>query len=138
MDNIIFTKIWEEENFMEVKIFAESEFASAYQNCYIQKEDLKKITEKICSYVKNQTDHCYLEFGKKEGNYTPAFSMDVLPVDVYGHVKIEVDIEINDNNIRAHRCCFYVDSELGLVETLGLSLKNLLQGDIGTEARLCR
>lgn len=35
-----------------------------------------------------------MELGKKEGNYTPAFSMCMMPADMSGHVKIEVDIEI--------------------------------------------
>lgn len=54
-----------------------------------------------------------MEFGKKEGNYTPAFSMCMSPADMSGHVKIEVDIEIADHDTRSHRCCFYVKSELG-------------------------
>ncbi|MDE7258755.1 MAG: hypothetical protein K2N77_05900 [Lachnospiraceae bacterium] len=67
-----------------------------------------------------------MEFGKKEGNYTPAFSMCILPVDTSGHMQVEVDIEIADNDTRTHRCCFYVKSELGLIERLGISLKNLV------------
>lgn len=52
-----------------------------------------------------------MEFGKKEGNYTPAFSMCMLPADISEHVKIEVDIEIADNDVRSHRRCFYVKSD---------------------------
>lgn len=62
--------------------------------------------------MKDYSSQCYLEFGNKEGNYTPAFSMNVLPADTSGHVKIEVDLEIVDNDKRSHRCCFYVESEL--------------------------
>lgn len=48
-------------------------------------------------------------------------------MDSFGHVKIEVDIEIDDNDSRSHRCCFYVNSELGLVGQLGNALKELEQ-----------
>lgn len=51
--------------------------------------------------------------------------MKLLPTDYYGHVKIEVNIEIDDNDTRSHRCCFFVNSELGLVEQLGSGLKEL-------------
>ena len=86
---------------------------------------LNEIGENICSYVNNYSKACYLEFGNKEGNFTPAFSMKLSPADWHGHVKIEVDLEINDNDTRAHRCCFYVNSELGLVEQMGKTLKRL-------------
>lgn len=109
MDNIIFEKVWQDESLIELKISASSEFVSAYQSCYIH--DKKS---------------CYLEFGKKEGNYTPAFTMCIMPADMSGYVKIEVDIEIADNDTRSHRCCFYIKSELGLIEQLGKNLKKLI------------
>lgn len=77
-----------------------------------------------------------MEFGKKEGNYTPAFSMCMLPVDTSGHVKIEVDIEIADNDMRSHRCCFYVKSELGSIERLGMTLKKLIKEPDGCQVSL--
>lgn len=86
--------------------------------------------------MKKYNEPCYLEFGKKEGNYPPAFSMCLIPADNSGHVKIEVDMEIADNDTRAHRCCFYVNSELGLVEQLGKSLKRMAAGAVGDSVSL--
>lgn len=137
MDNIIFEKVWQDENLIELKISANSEFVSAHQNCYIEDKKLEELSEKICSFIEDYNKNCYLEFGKKEGNYTPAFSMNILPVDMLGHIKIEVDIEIADNDIRAHRCCFYVKSELGLVEQLGRALKELVMEKVGSKVSLC-
>ncbi len=97
---------------------------------------LEKISEEIQNYVVNYNSPCYLEFGQKKGNYTPAFSMYILPLDTSGHTKIEVDIEIADNDARSHRCCFYIKSELGLIERLGLSLKGLVTASCGEEIRL--
>lgn len=136
MDNIIFEKIWQDDNLIELKISANSEFASAYQNCYIQDKKLEDIAEAILSFVGNNTEACYLEFGKKEGNYTPAFSMCMLPVDIFGHIKIEVDIEIADNDTRSHRCCFYVKSELGLIERLGRNIRKMTNESNGYEVSL--
>ena len=130
-DNLSFEKIYQDDCLIELKILASSEYVFAYQNCYIEDKDLKDIAEKICNYVNNYQEACYLEFGHKKGNYTPAFAMKLLPTDHFGHVKIEVDIEIDDNDTRAHRCCFYVNSELGLVERLGKGLKELDKKPIG-------
>lgn len=136
MDNIIFEKVWQDGNLIELKILANAEFVSAYQCCYIQDTMLQRISERIHDYTKNYGESCYLEFGQKEGNYTPAFSMYILPAENSGHIKIEVDIEIQDNDIRSHRCNFYVKSELGLIERLGCKLKDLIIAPEGDEVYL--
>lgn len=136
MDNIIFEKIWQDDNLIELRIAANCEFVSAYQNCYIELQRLKEISEKITTYLNDSSTSCYLEFGQKEGNYTPAFSMCILPSDLTGHVKIEVDIEIADNNERAHRCCFYVKSDMGLIDNLNVGLKRLAVELEGTKISL--
>ena len=131
-DNIIFEKNWEDDNLIELKITGVSKYVSAFQSCYVENNFLEDISVIISNYILNYHEECYLEFGKKEENYTPAFSMKLLPADNLGHVKIEVDMEIADNCIRAHRCCFYVNSELGQVEKLGKELSTLAYRKIGT------
>lgn len=131
IDNIIFEKIWQDGNIVELKIKAISEFVKAYQNCYVEDSFLKGIPEQFSKYINTPNRELYIEFGNKTGNYTPAFSMRFLPLDKLGHTKIEVDIEIADNNMRAHRCCFYVMGELGSIERLGKSLSKIADGIIG-------
>lgn len=135
-DNLIFEKIYQDDNLIELKISAFSEYVSAYQNCYIQDTALLYIAKKICNYTHHYEESYYLEFGHKEGDYTPAFSMELLPADSFGHVKIEVDLEINDNDTRAHHCPFYVNSELGLVEQFGKSLERLVHEPVGGKVSL--
>lgn len=131
MDNIIFEKVYQDGNLIELKISASSQYISAFQLCYIEDKKILDAAQKIESYIKNFDSEYYLEFGEKEGMYTPAFSMLVLPADSCGHVKIEVDMEIDDNDARLHRCCFFVESELGLVEQMGTSFKKLLSEPVG-------
>lgn len=136
MDNIIIEKVWQDTNIIELKITANSEYVKAYQNCYVEDVLLEEAADKISKYMKDYNNSCYLEFGNKEGDYTPAFSINILPADTTGHVKIEVDLEIADNEKRAHRCCFYVTCELGQVERLGQSLKAVVLNDEGTSISL--
>jgi len=136
MDNLIFEKVWKDNDLLELKFTACSEFVTTHQMCYIQDTVLSELAGKLCDFANNYTESCYLEFGNKTGNYTPAFSMCLLPADNFGHVKIEVDIEIDDNDTRSHRCCFYVNSELGLVEHLGCSLKGLVKAELGTRVEM--
>ena len=135
-DNITIEKIWQEDDLIELNIKCSAECIIANQTCYIQASDLKDICEQITKCVRQSQQNCYVEFGKKEGNYTPAFSMDISEINASGNVKIEVDMEIADNDIRKHRCCFYVESELGLLEKFGLKLKKLIEGNIGNQVTL--
>ena len=135
-DNITMEKIWQEGDLLELNIKCSAEYITANQSCYVQSSDLNNICEQIIKCVKQLRQNCYMEFGKKEGNYTPAFSMDIIEISTSGHVKIEVDMEIADNDSRKHRCCFYVKSELGLLEKFGKKLKELIEGSIGDQVIL--
>jgi hypothetical protein len=132
MDNLIFEKIWKDENLIELKIKGISEYIQVYQNCYIEDEKLREIGKMISEYTCNYNNECYVEFGKKEGNFTPAFSMKILPAESSGRMKIEADFEITDNDERKHRACFYIQGELGLLERLGNALQNVAGGESDT------
>lgn len=135
-NNLIFEKVWQDEELCELKITAFSQYVNAYQFCYVEKNFLQEISEIILNYIKNYSKECYIELGKKEGDFTPAFSMKFLPADIYGHVKIEVDLEIADNETRIHRCCFFVESELGLIEKIGKRFLILEDSDLGSVCAL--
>ena len=129
MDNIIFERLWKDSNIIELKVMASSEYSNVFQSCYVEDVLLENAADKINNYIENPDEVCYLEFGNKTGYYTPAFSLSILPSDNHGHVKIEVDMEIADNDRRAHRCCFYVSCELGQIERFGQSLVSLISED---------
>ena len=129
MDNIIFERLWKDSNIIELKVMASSEYINVFQSCYVEHVLLENAADKINNYIENPDEVCYLEFGNKTGYYTPAFSLSILPSDNHGHVKIEVDMEIADNDRRAHRCCFYVSCELGQIERFGQSLVSLISED---------
>lgn len=136
MNNIIFEKVWQDDDLLELKILAESEFVTAYQKCYIQKIDLEEASTKIVKYSKEYDIDQYIEMGHKEGNFTPAFSMNLLKADMSGHLKIEVDVEIADTDNRSHRCRYFVESELGVIERLGINLMKLASADVGFKVSL--
>ena len=136
MDNIVFKKIWQDENLIELKISGTSEFVSVYQHCYIEDNDLIEIARKMHNFINDYNKEYYFEFGNKSYNYTPAFSMRILPADITGHIKIETDFEIADNDSHLHRCCFYINSQLGLIDDLGKSIENLIFENVGVEISL--
>lgn len=129
MDNICIKKIWEDEGLIELFVIAQSKFATIKQTCYISTDDLKNNSDIIKIYIQSNVQ-TYVEFGKIEGNYSPAFSMKLYPCDDYGHLAIEVDMEIADNKTRAHRCKLFVNTELGMIERFGNNLKSIIEMEI--------
>ncbi|SMC34281.1 hypothetical protein SAMN06296952_0465 [Oscillospiraceae bacterium] len=136
MDNLKIQTVMIDGNLVELRIDAISEYVSIHQSCYVSDSDLSLFSKRIADYISDPKSECYLEFGKKSGNYTPAFSMLILPMNRNGHVMIEVDFEIDDNPDRKHRCSFYINSELGCIEGFGRRLAGLLVNEIGTELEL--
>ena len=57
----------------------------------------------------------------------------ILPMNKNGHVTIEVDLEIDDNISRNHRCSFFINSELGCVERFGKRLNDFIFKGVGAE-----
>lgn len=132
MNNIIIEKIWKDSELMELHIIAESEFVRAHQTCYIQETDLQEIAHKMIKYVSEYINQdLYVEFGRKEGNFTPAFSMKFTKKDLSGHINIEVDLEVADIEDRSHRCKYFVQGELGAIERLGKCLLRMATSDVG-------
>jgi len=128
MDNLMFEKIWQDGNLMELRITGISEYARVYQNCYIEDSALQEAGKPISEYTYNRNRECYVEFGNKEGNFTPAFSMKILPAEPTGHMKLELDFEIADNDTRGHRACFYIRGKLGLLDSFGKAIQSMGEG----------
>lgn len=136
MDDIIFKKILHDDKLIEIDIIAKSEYASAKQSCYIDSENLCDYSTALQNYTLNSEHECYVQFGEKEGACTPAFSMKIIRADKCGHVKVEVDVEIEDNETRSHRCCFYVNSDIGSIGRFGIRIGKLAEAPIGTTVAL--
>lgn len=136
MDNIIFEKIWEDESMIEIKVSAITKYVSANQTFYITEEKLNELARIINLYKDNGSKSLYFETGSKTGNCTPAFSMNIIPCNSLGNINIEVDIEIDDNSNRKHRCIYYVQSYLGSLEMFGDRLSTFYYSEIGATISL--
>ena len=136
MDNIIFEKIWQDDYMIEIMVTATSEYVTAHQTFYIDEERLNEISQKIEQYINFLKEPCYIQTGEKSGNYTPAFSMTLSNIDMSGHIKIEVDIEISDIEDRSHRCLYYIKTDLGSLEIFGKKIERLCHSKVGSKVWL--
>ena len=135
LDNLIISKVWEDETIFELQIEVCSQYVNAHQTCYFNEDLLNKLSYFLTEFCKPDNSTTYFESGHKTGNYTPAFSLE-LSSDRQGHVTINVDLEICDVVDRSHRCQCNVRCELGALECFGKRLAKLNKGEIGTQIAL--
>ena len=136
MDNIKILKVYEDGDLLEYNIEAKNEFVSIWQQFYVGKVDLKTNLENILNLLHNKQSVKYFEFGKMTGNFTPAFSMDIEKVDELGNLRIELDLGINDNELRLQRCTMYVETDVGLFEKFINKFSLSINQNCGTECVL--
>ena len=143
-DNIVIERVWQEDYFFEIKITGISNVITAYTKTYTSDEDIDKLANQIKGFVNNYLgglDDCQDSFswenGKRGDQSTAYASLGFYCKDRLGHVQIEVYLELNDGGeFSRHNCCFYVETELGLLEAFGKELKNLKEAQIGRKVIL--
>ena len=136
MDVLSLEKIWKDNEFYEVEFKASSEFVGVKTKAYVIPEKISELAKRLSDFPESKNDEFYWESGTKGEGYAPCFSLG-FKCDDCGHVKIEVYCEIDDGaSLEKHNCCFFVKSEIGLVNRFGKSLFNINNGEIGAKAEL--
>jgi len=107
-----------------LKVEAQNEYVNIWQTCYISEEFLKEQGSTISNFVESVEQNYYIEFGEMAGNYTPAFSVYFEKIDNLGHIRLELNLENEDDGNRKHRCQLYIKTEQGMLLKFcqGLSL----------------
>lgn len=126
MGNLIFEKIWEDIHALEFKIEAKNQYATVWQTCYTDESELKENIDSLLQFIDSEQKYCYVEFGCKTDNSTPAFSIEASFADRSGHILLELDMEIDDNSERKHRCQLYIKTDMTSLEQFCKQLLNPL------------
>ena len=139
MDNIIIEKIWNDSNIFnndefEIKLTCINEYININEKIYMDKSISKDISKSIENYI-NTNKETFYEINMKKG-YTSGFTMKIFPYDLTGHILIEIKMEINDNNDKLHYATFYIKTEIGLLESFGKKIKNIINLNIGEYIKL--
>ena len=68
---------------------------------------------------------------------TACVSLRLLHKDKLGHILIEVFMELDDGgDYSSHNCCFYLNTEMGLLERFYKRLPMLKQNSLGSQITL--
>ena len=137
MDNITLERVWEDAEIFQIEVLAESAWVKASVRSYTDVSSLKELSSKIFNLTNMKISEFIWENGKKGVGFTPYVSFACRHKDKKGHIQIEVYMEIDDGgSYEKHNCCFYIDTELGLLNKFGESLLNLNVSGIGYKVSL--
>ena len=114
LDNIILRTEWfdETEKFCEIRLDCETKYLTIYQVCYIFEEKMSKVNIVMDEYIKNPHQMKEIIFGDDSEGGSGYFSFLLTPINLKEELKIEVDMEIADNENSLHRCKFFINTQL--------------------------
>lgn len=137
MDKISIERVWEDADFFEIEVFAQSELVCANVRSYTTIASINELASHLASFPKALDDRYLWENGAKGDDSTPFISLEVWCEDRLGHIVIEVYMEIDDGAAYSkHNCCFFVKTEVGLLNSFGKSLLLLNEKGIGRKITL--
>jgi hypothetical protein len=133
-DNITIERVWQDENFFEIKCTAESKWIRAAVNVYIA--DISDLAAACTKFPRSYGDEYYWE-AFETTEHGRDLSFRIIPKDKQGHLLIEVYMRIKDARPEDnHSCAFYVHTEIGLLNAFGNRLYAINKPGLGMRVSL--
>ena len=137
MDILSIERVWEDVDFFEIEVVAQSTIISASTKSYTTEEAICNLASRLTTFPYDFDDRYIWENGDKGDGSTPFLSLGFWCEDKRGHVIIEVYMELDDGALYSkHNCCFFIKTEIGLLNSFGKSLYLLNKSGIGMKVAL--
>lgn len=132
-DYIKIKKVWTDTFYFQVEITCSSDSIRAKNQIYTSEDNINDLCRKIENFVSGKVEECIWENGTRGNKSVACVSFRFIRKDKLGHILIEVYLEIDDGGtLEDHHCCFYVNTELGLLSNFSKNLPQLNEPIIGT------
>ena len=136
-DNIIFSKIWEDDGLIQLKVVCSSSVATITTEIYVSDDLIDELIFQIKQFLDGNIEEGLWANEEKGDNSTACLSLRFFNKDKLGHINIEVYAELDDGgNYSEHNCCFFVETEHGLLMNFSERLDRLKNRPAGCEVRL--
>lgn len=136
-DNIIFNKMWEDDDLIALKVVCSSSVATITSEIYVSNPLIDELIFQIKQFLDGNTEEGLWANSDKGNDSTACVSFRFFRKDRLGHIIIEVYAELDDGgNFAEHNCCFFVSTEYGLLMKFCESLAWLKNHPAGCEIRL--
>lgn len=136
-DNIILKKIWQDNELMQLKVICSSSVVTTSSKIFVSDSLLDELIHQINLFLDGRVEEG-LWANEDRGNSTTAcVSLRIIKKDKLGHVLVEVFVELDDGgDYTKHNCCFYINTELGLLMNFCNGLSQLKKNVAGFEIQL--
>ena len=136
-DNIIFRKVWEDADLMELKIICSSSVAAAISEIYVSNSLIDELAAQIKQFLQGTREEGLWANESRGNGSTACVSLRFFRKDKLGHIIVEVFAELDDGGDYAkHNCCFFVNTEYGLLMEFCNKLVKLKINPVGCEIQL--
>ena len=136
-DNITVEKIWQDNELIELSVVCSSKVVIVSTKIYVSSFLINKLILKIDQFLQTKCEECVWECGERGDHSTASLSFKFLRRDSLGHILIEVFVEVDDGGSYAdHHCCFFIETELGLLTMFRNQLKRIPESDLYYEIQL--
>ena len=137
IDNLTITRVWQDDDFFQIEVNCNNQFASAKSRIYTDDCLIDDLYNKVGMFLSGQEDSVFWQNGTKGNATTPCISLRFLHKDKVGHIFIEVFVEIEDGgDFDTHNCCFYINTEMGLLYQFRDKLLNVKKKQLGVQVSL--
>lgn len=136
-DNITFSKIWEDDDIIELKVVCSSSVATITSQIYVSNPLIDELICQIKQFLDGNIEEGIWANEDKGNDSTACVSLRFFNKDKLGHIIIEVYAELDDGgNYTEHNSCFFVGTEYGLLMNFCERLVCLKNNPVGCEIRL--
>lgn len=136
-DNIILSKIWQDDDVIELKVVCSSSVATITSKIYVSDPLIDELICQIEQFLDGNNEEGLWANEDKGNDSTACVSLRFFRKDKLGHIVIEVFAELDDGGDYAeHNCCFFVGTEYGLLMNFCESLVQLKKNPVGYEIQL--
>lgn len=136
-DNIILRKVWMNNDMAEVEVICSSSMATAVSKIYVCDEIIDELRREIDLFLRGCMKEGFWISGEFGNDSTACVSFRFIRKDRQGHIWVEVFMELDDGGgFDTHNCCFYVNTEYGMLMNFCKSLHYLITNPTGFELRM--
>lgn len=128
IDDINIQKIWWDDELAQLRVVCSSRIITAIANIYVTDDLIDDLICQIKRFVNGELAESYWANEEKGDRSTSCVSFRFLHKDKLGHALIEVYMELDDGgSYYSHNCCFYINTEMGLLAEFCEKLPHLKQ-----------
>lgn len=125
-DNIAIRIVWQDNDMAEVEVICSSSVVTAVSKIYVCDEMIDELRLEIDLFLRGCIKEGFWISGEFGNDSTACVSFRFIRKDRQGHVLVEVFMELDDGGeFDTHNCCFYVNTEYGMLMNFSKSLSYL-------------